>query len=104
MKRRSQTEWFELVRQWASSGLPRRTFATKHALDPLQLSQWKWRASQEGELAAAARPAWVEVVASRAPVQAAPTFVVELEGGVRIVVPADFDAAGLQRLLAVLSC
>ncbi len=101
MKRRSQEEWFALVREWVSSGLPRRTFATRHGLDPLQLSQWKWRASQARELAVAARPAWVELVTTESPIRVAPSFVVELDGGVRIVVPPDFDAAGLQRLLAV---
>jgi transcriptional regulator with XRE-family HTH domain len=92
------------------SGLTAKEFAAEAGLNPHTLSYWKWRLrakrpteAQRRSAASAAlgAPALSFVEVARAATVVEP-FEVELGSGVRVRVPASFDADALGRLLGVL--
>jgi hypothetical protein len=93
------------VAQWSSSGLTGGDFARRAGVSEGSLRWWKWRLASEAGNAATKKPTtkvspltFVELT-SAVPREA---FEVVLTTGVRIRVPADFDAAAVERLLEVL--
>lgn len=89
MTRRSESEKRQILSSWRASGLGKAAFAKQHGLSPNSLYRW----------AKALKPAgFVEVVVPPAPCP----LVVHVGDGVRIEVPADFDAAELRRLVHAL--
>jgi len=101
-RKRSRAEWKELVAAWRASGLSQQEFAKEKGLASTTLSWWACRLRREGgDPAPSLVP--VEVVREDAaePVGAAPLRV-ELSRGRTIVVPPDFDAPTLRRLVTTL--
>ena len=101
-KKRTRAEWTRLVEESRASELTQKAFAQHRGLSPTTLSWWTSRLRRE----AREQPALVAVdVVQDARVQAPPSaenFRVELAGGRTVLVPAAFDAAALQRLVAAL--
>lgn len=83
--------------EWKASRLSRREFAIARGVHVQTLSwwAWRWRARPAGP------PGFVDVVVTDVVVARAPDFVVEVSG-VRVRVPAGFDAGELRRLVGAL--
>jgi hypothetical protein len=99
------------VRRWRRSGLKAGEFAARIGVKPGTLTYWGWRLKREaveakrsGQAAdslpaAQERPLpWIELRTAAIEER----FELELGGGRRLRIPASFDAAALERLLAVL--
>lgn len=99
MRTREQ-EWGERVAGWRRSGLTAKRFAASIGVNAGTLTHWAWRLGR-GQRRAAAVPvrALVEVMSTAVCDE---RFEVVVAGGRRVHVPAIFDAAALERLLAVL--
>jgi hypothetical protein len=117
MGRTSREAWAKRVERWKDSGLTAAEFAAETGLKAHSLSWWKWRLSGAGTKGAqgarrrGTRKA-VEIGTTPPPV----TFVempsvvrpgvssleLVLSSSTRIVVPPDFDATALGRLLDLL--
>lgn len=103
-RRRSRAEAAELVREFEGSGLRRQAFCAERGLSVAALDKYRRRvgwatqgtASSEGRLVA------VEVMPGVAASRMVGALCVELANGRRIGVGNGFDAATLERLLAVL--
>mgnify|MGYP001192830987 CR=1 FL=1 len=98
--------WSRRVAQWRRSGLSAREFARRRGLNAGTLSHWAWRLGREGQEQgqrgrgdAGRRPALIEVIRTD---ESSEHFEVELGNGRRVRVPFGFDAATLERLVAVL--
>jgi len=102
MGRRRQ-EWIERVDRWRRSGLTAKRFAASIGVNPGTLGHWAWRLRHEQRVMktrpAAPPGALVEIVAGATRDD---RFEVVVGNGRRVQVPASFDAAALERLLAVL--
>ena len=107
----SRETWAKRVERWKESGLTAAQFATETGISRSSLSWWKWRLGADARKGAEVKVAKRQRRASRvSPL----TFVelpapalresleVVLPSGVRIRVPADFDASALARLVEVL--
>lgn len=86
--------------EWKRSGETGAEFSARHALKEATLRHWAWQLKSEARHAktAAPVPAFIEVSAPKE----REGFEVELGGGVKLKVPAEFDAVALKKLLAVL--
>ncbi len=113
MARESREIWKKRVERWADSGLSAREFAAEIGVNVHTLTHWKWHLGQESRRkriapVRSAPPSFVEVVAplAGAPSRSASTtpvdFELEFARGIRLRVPASFDAAALRRLVDVL--
>ena len=100
-----RAEWVERVGQWRRSGLTAKAFARMAGVNAGSLTHWAWRlgrdAGRSGARATGARPAvaLVEITAAGGTDE---RFELELGSGRRLRIPATFDPAALERLLAVL--
>jgi len=104
-----RAEWAERVRRWRQSGLSARAFAESIGVKSGSLTHWAWRLGREQAgrralrrrpvLHGAARARFVEVLTEGLD---APHFELVLGNGRRLHIPARFEAAALERLLAVL--
>ena len=108
--RTSREEWARRVRRWRQSGLSAREFADSIGVNRATLTYWAWRLGREqpsrpdartrsGELLAARRAAFVEVVTGSV---SDGRFELDLGNGRRLHIPASFESGALERLLAVL--
>ena len=103
-RRRSRAEAAELVREFEASGLRRQAFCARRELSVAALDKYRRQvaaatqrtAGSEGRLVA------VEVMPGNSASKISPALCVELANGRRIGVGGGFDAATLERLLAVL--
>ena len=103
-QRRSRAEAEALVREFEASGLRRQVFCAGRGLSVAALDKYRRQvaaatagaASREGRLLA------VEVMPSETTSKIRNALCVELANGRRIGVGSGFDAATLERLLAVL--
>ncbi len=107
--------WEQRVRRLAESGLTAKKFAAELGVNVHTLNAWKWKLVGGGsapEEASRSRPEsearFIEVVPSRATrspgeaEQAPEPFELLLRDGVRVRVPARFDAQALRALVAAL--
>ena len=100
-RRRSRAEAEELVREFEASGLKRQVFCAEHGLSVAALDKYRRRhghgtSKSEGRLVA------VEVMPEVSVDKIGRDLCVELANGRQIEVGSGFDAATLERLLAVL--
>ncbi len=100
-RRRSRAEAEELVREFEASGLKRQVFCAEHGLSVAALDKYRRQYGQgttgnEGRLVA------LEVIPEVSASKLSSALCVELANGRRIEVGSGFDAATLERLLAVL--
>ena len=118
MKREGREVWEQRVRRLAESGLTAREFAAELGVNVHTLNAWKWKLGSGGDGVGApaessrSRPEsaarFIEVVPSRSmrspgDAEAAPEpFELVLRDGVRVRVPARFDAQALRALVAAL--
>lgn len=113
--RASREAWAKRVEGWKRSKQTAAQFAAEQRINASSLSWWKWRLGKEkgkeGAGRSAARPRGKRSVSKTfSPLTfvevAAParreTLEIVLASGVRIRVPADFDATALGRLLGLL--
>jgi hypothetical protein len=100
-RRRSRAEAEELVREFEASGLRRQLFCAERGLSVAALDKYRRQYGQrttgnEGRLVA------VDVISGNSASKVSTALCVELANGRRIGVGSGFDAATLERLLAVL--
>lgn len=103
-----ESYWRRVLEQWRCSGRTVRWYCLQHGLSEPSFYAWRrsiqqrdWQAARSGQH----RPVTRDSVATFVPVTVvapAPALEVVLGDGRSIRVPAGFDAATLQRLLAVL--
>jgi transposase-like protein len=97
-QRRSRAEVEQLVDVFESSGLQRREFCEKHGLAPGTLDFWRKRRREERGAVESGRLVAVELAGATS----SGGLAVVLPRGRRVEVCEGFDAATLERLLAVL--
>ncbi len=116
MRQERREAWVKRIEQLKESGLTAKEFAAQAGVNLNTLQSWKWRLTADARrgLASGTRPLgtpadFVEVlhpdIAARARVatqEGAESFELLFGNGLRLRVPARFDAASLQRLLATL--
>lgn len=115
MGRASRETWQKRVERWGASGLTAGEFASEIGVNARTLTYWKWKlASRLGADGRPGRrgqreisPTFVEVMAAAASAvssdgAASEALEVVLEGGIRVRVPARFDAEALRRVVAAL--
>lgn len=107
MARETRSKWAKRIARWARSGLDAKTFAEREGVSPETLRWWRWKLGGTTRSEPATQhAAFVEVVPELVADDAARSDDAALElvlgTGVRVVVPAGFDAISLQRLLAIL--
>jgi hypothetical protein len=94
-----EQQWRRRLKEWRSSGLSVRFFCGRHRLSEPSFYAWRRELAKRD----AQRPAFVPVtVVGEEDAAAGALLELELAGGRRLRVPADFDAVTLRRLLAVL--
>jgi hypothetical protein len=96
---RKERQWRRWIARWRASGLSVRAFCARHEL--AEASFYAWRRVLERRAAEGPGFVPVQVLADATPAPASALEVVLLDGRTVRVVPG-FDAATLQRLLAVL--
>lgn len=109
-ERTSRAEWQRRIERWKDSGLSAEHFAAELGINAGTLRHWKYFLGKQGGRAAkikapmASASALVEVQSSSVVATASPPLPFELELGVdrKLRIPSQFDAAALERLLAVL--
>jgi hypothetical protein len=101
-----RAEWQKRIERWKDSGLSAEQFAAELGINVGTLRYWKYSFDKETRPAVAPRSAapakvadLVEVRPALAPVAA---FELELGSDRKLRIPAQFEAAALERLLAVL--
>lgn len=111
MARESREVWRKRVERWGDSGLTAQQFADEIGVNVHTLSHWKWLLAQEARRESAptpsAQPVFVELVEPKPSLSSttAPChepFEVVLVSGLRVRVPAAFDAVALRRLVDAL--
>lgn len=103
-----RAQWAEQVQQWRQSGLTAREFAGRAGISAGTLSHWAWRLGRDDDRSGgsgrrartAPRASFVELVAGATDDR---RFELEFGDGRRLHIPAQFDGAGLEQLLAVLA-
>jgi hypothetical protein len=111
--RRSPAQIAQLLDEYRQSGKSQREFAEAHQVPLSSLVYWlgreRLRQSSEPSGPGERAPDWVEAVAAPPPDSASQPqatqnrpFQLQWPNGVRLRVPADFDAAALRRLLKAL--
>jgi transposase len=100
--RLSREEWSKRVQRWQDSGLSAEQFAAEIGTKAATLKFWKYKLGKAEPVPTQARP--LPLVEIKAAPAAAVESRLELDlgGGRRIFVPAEFDAGALKRLIAVL--
>ena len=113
-ERTSRAEWQKRIERWNDSGLSAEQFAAELGINAGTLRHWKYFLGKQGRRSVSERApmasasALVEVRASgvaTAAVSPSPSpspFELELGAGRKLRIPPQFDAAALERLLAVL--
>jgi len=96
--RRSAEQWRALVSAWQRSGLSAAEFGRKHGVNGQRLAWWRWKLAAEP---ATPMLVPVEVAPTEPAAQVAAAVDLHVAGKV-LVVPPDFDADALRRLLALL--
>jgi len=115
MRQERREAWVKRIEQLKASGLTAKEFAAQAGVNLNTLQSWKWRLTADARRSLASgippgTPAdFVEVlhpdIAARARVatqEGVESFELLFGNGLRLRVPARFDAASLQRLLATL--
>jgi len=102
-----RAEWQKRVERWKDSGLSAEQFAAELGIKVGTLRYWKYAFEKEARPAAApksraASAKAADLVEVRPLVVTGATFELELSGQRKLRIPAQFDAAALGRLLAVL--
>jgi hypothetical protein len=97
-KKRSRTEWTQLVAEWQAGDLSQKAFARRKGIATTTLSWWACRLRREARERGALVP--VDVVDD--PSAGAGEFRLEVAGGRTVFVPASFDAGALRRLVSAL--
>jgi hypothetical protein len=108
--RTDRAEWQKRIERWRDSGLSADQFAAEFGINVGTLRYWKYHLGKEarGESGTAKKPArmkasdLVEMPAPVAAVAGPAVFELELGAGRRLRIPPQFEAAVLERLLAVL--
>lgn len=121
--RRSAAQWRELIGELDGSGLGLGEFCRRRRVEPRTLQWWRWRlglgpSAGPGSTASAVavRPATKpsfrqlavatqgEISGSRSELgsRPSPAFELRWSDGLTLAIPQEFEAAALQRLLAVL--
>ncbi len=100
-RRISREEAKQLVVEYEASGLTRQAFCTGRGLSVAALDKYR-RQHGEGTASSEGRLVSVEVIPGASASKLSSTLCVELANGRRIGVGSGFDAATLERLLAVL--
>jgi hypothetical protein len=100
----TRMEWTERVERWEVSGLSAAAFAARARISAKSLVWWRWKLRSSPHVAPA--PALdflpVRVVDMRArPPSASGLIEIALPNGRVVRVPAGFDAAELERVLAI---
>lgn len=101
----TRSEWDERLRRWAKSRMSIEAFAAREGIDPQRLKWWRWKLSGSPAPSASA-PRFVPVRVVESPVEQVPggaALEVVLTNGRVVRVPAGFDAAALERVLAIAS-
>lgn len=109
-ERTSRADWQKRIERWNDSGLSAEQFATELGINAGTLRHWKYfLAKQASRTVSAKAPAvtasaLVEVRPSSVATAVASLVPFELELGAerKLRIPPQFDAAALERLLAVL--
>jgi transposase len=101
MARESRDEWAKRVEDWRRSGLTATEYAAGVGVKVATLRHWTWRLGQ-GQARQARTASFVQVAPVEMPLVAKGSNIeLVLLNGVRIRVPAEFEAATLRRLLDV---
>ncbi len=100
-RRRSRAEAEELVREFEASGLKRQAFCAGRGVSVAALDKYRRQLGQ-GAASSKGRLLAVAVQADNSASKVSAALCVELANGRRIGVGSGFDAATLERLLAVL--
>ena len=106
--RSRRAQWAERVRQWRRSGLTAREFARRAGINAGTLQYWAWRLRRDHDTRGGgnrlqrerSRTSFVELVAGAIDDR---RFELECGDGWRLRIPAQFDRAGLEQLLAVVA-
>jgi transposase len=103
-RRFSREEAKHLVGEYEASGLTRQAFCAGRGLSVAALDKYRRQVSAAAQRTASSegRLVTVEVMPGISASKVGPALCVELENGRRIGVGSGFDAATLERLLAVL--
>jgi hypothetical protein len=97
--KRPESEKRAIVASWRRSGVPRTRFALENGIAPSSLAKWIERCTP----APMALPSFATVeVVEEAPPPAPNIFVHLGTSGLRVEVPAGFDASELRRLVGAL--
>lgn len=103
----TRSEWDERLKRWAKSRMSIEAFAAREGIEPKRLKWWRWKLSGSTPPSAPTpTPRFVPVRVVESPVERAPggaALEVVLTNGRVVRVPAGFDAAALERVLAIAS-
>jgi transposase-like protein len=110
MKRQTRQVWSDRVTRWAESGLDAEAFAAREDVNAHTLKNWRWKLRTNRGVAPTSadrtQGGFVELIAVERVVArdaaTADPLELHLRGGLRVVVPARFDADSLRRLVAAL--
>jgi hypothetical protein len=102
-----RAEWQKRVESWKDSGLSAEQFAAELGINVGTLRYWKYSFDKDSRSSVASKtapaPAKVsDLVEVRPAVAPAAVFELELGSERKLRIPAQFEAAALERLLAVL--
>lgn len=102
-----RAEWQKRIERWKDSGLSAEQFAAELGIKVGTLRYWKYSFSKETKPAVAPRSAAApakaaDLVEVRPVVVPVAAFELELGSDRKLRIPAQFEAAALERLLAVL--
>lgn len=98
-RRRSRSEWSELVQEWLRSGQSAEEFGAARGVPPARLPWWRWRLGLGGASAPGVELVKVEV--TREP-SSGTGWELRTTGGDVLRVEGAMDAACLRELLAAL--
>lgn len=99
MARSTPQQWAQRVEDWEASGLTAAAYARKAGISDRSLRWWKWQLKARSLKSPPLKPLTFVEMTPAAPRE---SFEIVLGERVRVRVPADFDAASLERLLDVL--
>jgi transposase len=102
----TRAEWAGRVARWEASGLSAAAFAARERIDAKRLVWWRWKLRSTPPASSAAAIDFLPVrVLDAQPARPSPAGPIEiaLPNGRVVRVPAGFDAADLERVLAIAS-